>query len=77
MCHELYAAASSAQGHAVLKENIEFDPAYTNINLKGTKPANIKSDTRQCELTCIRLMAHVTRVFMAIKQYLEKSDKLQ
>lgn len=41
MRHKLYAAISSIQDQVVLKGNIELDPAYTNINLKGTKPENM------------------------------------
>ena len=48
MRHKLYAAVSSIQEKVVLNGNIELDPAYTKINLKGTKPENMP---RQYEMT--------------------------
>ena len=41
MRHKLYAAVSNIQAQVVLSGNIEVDPAYTKINLKGTKPENM------------------------------------
>ena len=41
MRHRLYSAISSLQKDTVLSGNIEFDPTYTKINLKGTKPKNM------------------------------------
>ena len=41
MRHKLYAAISIIQDQVVLEGNIELDPAYTKINLKGTKPENM------------------------------------
>lgn len=38
MRHKLFVAASKVQKDVVLSGNIEFDPSYTKINLKGTKP---------------------------------------
>ena len=41
MRHRLYSAISSLQKDTVLSGNIEFDPTYTKINLKGTRPKNM------------------------------------
>ena len=41
MRHKLYAAVSIIQDQVVLEGNIELDPTYTKINLKGTKPENM------------------------------------
>ena len=41
MRHKLYKAASKIQKGITLSGNIELDPAYTKINLKGTKPKNM------------------------------------
>lgn len=41
MRHKLYAASSFIQEDVVLSGNIEFDPSYTKINLKGTKPSSM------------------------------------
>ena len=41
MRHKLYQAASKVQKKTELSGNIELDPAYTKINLKGTKPENM------------------------------------
>lgn len=38
MRHKLYQAASRIQRNVKLSGNIEVDPAYVKINLKGTKP---------------------------------------
>lgn len=41
MRHKLYKAASKIQNEVVLSGDIELDPTYTSINLKGTKPKNM------------------------------------
>lgn len=41
MRHKLYQAASKLQNEIVLNGEIELDPTYTSINLKGTKPKNM------------------------------------
>ena len=41
MRHKLYEAISHLQNNVQLSGNIEFDPAYTKINLKGTKKENM------------------------------------
>ena len=41
MRHRLYSAVSLLQKDMVLSGEIEFDPTYTKINLKGTKPENM------------------------------------
>ena len=37
MRHKLYKAASKIQRNTVLHGEVELDPTYTSINLKGTK----------------------------------------
>lgn len=41
MRHKLYKAISKVQENAVLSGDVELDPSYTSINLKGTEPANM------------------------------------
>lgn len=41
MRHKLYSAVKKIQENIVLKGQIQLDPAYTKINLKGTKPQNM------------------------------------
>lgn len=41
MRHRLYKAASRIQKDIILSGNIELDPSYVKINLKGTKPDNM------------------------------------
>ena len=41
MRHRLYQAASKIQKDVILSGDIELDPAYTKINLKGTRPENM------------------------------------
>lgn len=41
MRHKLYSAVSSFQDKEKLSGQIELDPLYTKINLKGTKPQNM------------------------------------
>lgn len=41
MRHKLYQAASKIQRNVVLHGEVELDPTYTSINLKGTKPDNM------------------------------------
>ena len=41
MRHKLYKAASKIQDGSVLSGQIELDPTYTKINLKGTRPQNM------------------------------------
>lgn len=37
MRHKLYQAAAKIQNNVVLSGNVELDPTYTKINLKGTR----------------------------------------
>lgn len=41
MRHKLYDALSDIQDRTVLHDEIELDPTYEKINLKGTKPVNM------------------------------------
>ena len=41
MRHKLYDALSDIQDKTVLSDEIELDPTYEKINLKGTKPQNM------------------------------------
>ena len=41
MRHKLYKAISKVQENVVLSGDVELNPSYTNINLKGTKPKNM------------------------------------
>lgn len=41
MRHKLHQAASRIQNETVLSGEVELDPTYTSINLKGTKPKNM------------------------------------
>lgn len=41
MRHKLYQASSRIQNESRLSGEVELDPTYTNINLKGTKPENM------------------------------------
>jgi hypothetical protein len=41
MRHKLYDALSDIQDNVVLSGEIELDPTYEKINLKGTKPENM------------------------------------
>ncbi len=41
MRHKLYKAISKIQKNVILSGNIELDPSYTKINLKGTEPHNM------------------------------------
>ena len=41
MRHKLYKAISKVQENAVLSGDVELDPSYTSINLKGTEPENM------------------------------------
>ena len=41
MRHKLYQAASRVQNQSILSGEVELDPTYTSINLKGTKPENM------------------------------------
>lgn len=41
MRHKLYKPISKVQKNVVLSDDVELDPSYTSINLKGTKPENM------------------------------------
>ena len=41
MRHKLYQAASRVQNQSILSGEVELDPTYTSINLKGTKPVKM------------------------------------
>lgn len=41
MRHKLYKAASKIQKNVMLSGQIELDPSYTKINLKGTRPKDM------------------------------------
>ena len=74
MRHKLYHAAYEIMGHQKLSGEVEIDTQYKSINLKGTRPPRIYTDTKRKgvsrlhieEYLIIRLLLYVLQMKMII-----------